>query len=54
MEFHEGESVFLKISQVIGKMRFEKSSKPSLRYVGPFEILKKVEGVAYQLALLPS
>ena len=54
LEFQEGESVFLKISPTRGVMRFGKSGKLSPRYVGPFEILKRVGEVAYQLALPPT
>ena len=35
-------------------IRFCKWGKLSLRYIEPFEILKRVGMVAYQLALLPS
>ncbi|XP_074355397.1 uncharacterized protein LOC141695057 [Apium graveolens] len=34
-------------------MRFGKKGKLSPRYIGPFEILKKVGTVSYQLALPP-
>lgn len=34
-------------------MRFGKKGKVSPRYIGPFEILKKVGTVSYQLALPP-
>ena len=54
LEFQEGESIFLKISPIRGVMRFGKSGKLSPRYVGPFEILKRVGEVAYQLALPPT
>ena len=37
-----------------GVIRFYKWGKLSLRYIGPFEILKRVGMVAYKLALLPS
>ena len=43
-----------KISRTRGVMRFGKSGKLSPRYVGPFEILKRVGEVAYQLALPPT
>lgn len=35
-------------------MRFGKKGKSSPRYIGPFEILKRVGEVAYELALPPS
>lgn len=35
-------------------MRFEKPGKLSPMYVGPFEILKRVGEVTYQLALPPT
>ena len=41
-EFEVGDHVFLKISPVKGVMRFGKSGKLSPRYVGPFEILRRV------------
>ena len=54
LEFEVGDHVFLKISPVKGVMRFGKSGKLSPRYVGPFEILRRVGVVAYQLALPPT
>ncbi|XP_069146962.1 uncharacterized protein [Solanum lycopersicum] len=47
----EGEQVLLKVSPVKGVMRFGKKGKLSQRYVGPFEVLKRVGEVAYELAL---
>ena len=35
-------------------VRFDKSGKLSLRFIGPFEILERVGTVAYRLALPPS
>lgn len=49
-----GELVFLKTSLVRGVLRFGKSNKVSLRYVGSFEILERVREVAYQLPLPPT
>ena len=37
-----------------GMIKFGKRGKLSLRYIGPFEILKRVCTVSYQLALPPS
>ena len=53
MEFEEGEPVLLKISPWKGLSRFGKKGKLSPRYVGPFEILRRVGKVAYELALPP-
>ena len=53
IEFEEGESVLLKVSPWKGITRFGKKSKLCPRYVGPFEILKKIGNIAYELALPP-
>ena len=37
-----------------GVVRFDKRGKLSPRFIGPFEILERVDTVAYWLALLPS
>ena len=37
-----------------GVIKFHKRGKLSSRYIRPFEILKRVGTVAYQLALSPS
>ncbi|KAL5540174.1 hypothetical protein UlMin_045925 [Ulmus minor] len=54
LEFNEGDHVFLKIAPMKGVMRFGRKGKLSPRFIGPFEILKRVGKVAYQLALPPS
>uniref|UniRef100_A0A1S4C4B4 Tf2-1-like SH3-like domain-containing protein n=1 Tax=Nicotiana tabacum TaxID=4097 RepID=A0A1S4C4B4_TOBAC len=48
-----GEKVLLKVSPVKGVLRFGKRGKLSPRFIGPFEILEKIGGVAYRLALPP-
>ncbi|KAL8100056.1 hypothetical protein AgCh_032353 [Apium graveolens] len=53
MDFEEGNLVLLKVSPWKGLTRFGKKGKLSPRYVGPFEILKRVGKVAYELALPP-
>ncbi|KAL5564486.1 hypothetical protein UlMin_027650 [Ulmus minor] len=54
LEFNEGDHVFLKIAPMKGVMRFGRKGKLSPRFIGPFEILKRIGNVAYQLALPPS
>ena len=51
LEFEVGDWVYLKISPMKGVMRFGKKGKLSPRYVGPYEILKRVGKVAYELKL---
>ncbi|XP_070042519.1 uncharacterized protein [Nicotiana tomentosiformis] len=48
-----GEKALLKISPMKGVLRFGKKGKLSPRYIRPFEILKKIGEVAYELAFPP-
>ncbi|XP_070041406.1 uncharacterized protein [Nicotiana tomentosiformis] len=51
VSFMVGEKVFLKVSPMKGIMRFGKKSKLSPRFIGPFEVLRQVGEVSYDLAL---
>ena len=42
LEFKVGDHVFLKVMPKRGVVKFGKRGKLSLRYIGPFEILKRV------------
>ena len=53
VQFEEGDHVFLKISSMKCIQRFSKKEKLAPRYVGPFQIMDKVEKVWYRLIFLP-
>nr|GEX76896.1 hypothetical protein [Tanacetum cinerariifolium] len=52
IKFNVGDFVMLKVSSWKGVMRFKNKGKLSLRFIGPFKILKRVGEVAYVLELL--
>ena len=54
LEFEVGDHVFLKVMPKRGVVRFGKRRKLSPRFIGPFEILERIDTVKYWLALLPS
>ncbi|PHT28943.1 hypothetical protein CQW23_31467 [Capsicum baccatum] len=51
LEFEIGDWVFVKVSPLKGVMRFGKRGKLSPHYVGPYQILKKIGTLAYELEL---
>ncbi|KAD4586601.1 hypothetical protein E3N88_24202 [Mikania micrantha] len=51
LEFQVGDRVLLKVSPWKGVIRFGKRGKLNPRYIGPFEITKRIGLVAYELQL---
>ena len=51
LEFEVGDHVFLEVMPKRGVVRFGKRGKLSPRFIGPLEILERVDTVAYRLAL---
>ncbi|KAC9281271.1 hypothetical protein E3N88_46047 [Mikania micrantha] len=51
LEFHVGDKVLLKVSPWKGVIRFGKRGKLNPWYIGPFEILKRIGPMPYQLNL---
>ncbi|XP_015068706.1 uncharacterized protein LOC107013265 [Solanum pennellii] len=49
LEFMVGDLVYLKISFMKRVMRFGRKGKLSPQYVGPYEVVKRVANVAYEL-----
>jgi len=52
-EFQEGDRVFLKVTPTTGVGRAMKSQKLIPKFIGPYQILKRINFVAYQVALPP-
>jgi len=53
LEFLKGDHVFLKVTPTTGIGRVMKSKKLTPRFIGPYQILKKIGLVAYQICLPP-
>nr|GFA63979.1 putative reverse transcriptase domain-containing protein [Tanacetum cinerariifolium] len=51
LEFEVGDRVLLKVTPWKGIVRFRKKGKLAPRYIGPFEILERIDLVAYRLRL---
>ena len=54
LEFEVRDHFFLKVMPKRGLVRFGKRGKLSSRFIRPFEILERIDSVAYRLALPPS
>jgi hypothetical protein len=54
IEFQEGDHVFLRVTSTTGVGRALKFRKLMSRFIGPFQILKKLGKVTYRIALPPS
>ncbi|KAH0709559.1 hypothetical protein KY284_010986 [Solanum tuberosum] len=52
LEFQVDDWVFLEVSPMKGVMRFGKKGRLCPRYVGPYQILKRIGKVVYELELL--
>jgi len=51
LEFEVGDNVFLKVSPTKGVRRFGVRDNLSPKYIGPYEIIEKLNPVAYRLDL---
>ena len=54
LELENRDKVFLRVAPMKGVMRFSKKGKLNPRFVGPFEVLERVDEVAYRIALPPA
>ena len=54
LNIQEGDHVFIKVTPFKGVIRFGKKGKLSLRFVGPFEVLERIDSLAYRVALPPA
>jgi hypothetical protein len=50
LEFNVGDKVYLKVAPWKHLLRFGMKGKLTSRYIGPYEIMKRINPVAYQLA----
>ena len=51
--YEVGDHIFVKVTPMKGQTRFGVKGKLAPRYVGPYEIIEKINPVAYQVALPP-
>ncbi|XP_017438379.1 uncharacterized protein LOC108344446 [Vigna angularis] len=53
LEFASGDHVFLRLNPITGVGRVVRPKKLSPKFIGPYQILRKIGPVAYELALPP-
>ena len=53
LEFDEGDHVFLRVTPTTSIGRVLKSRKLPLRFIGPYQITRRIGTVAYEIALPP-
>jgi len=53
LEFESGDHVFLRITPTTGVGRVIRSKKLSRKFIGPYQILRRIGPVAYEIALPP-
>jgi hypothetical protein len=51
ISFKPGDFVYLKVSPIRGTRRFQVHGKLAPRYIGPYQVLKRIGAVAYRLEL---
>lgn len=51
MKFSVGDKVFIRVAPFKHMMRFGRKGKSAHKYIGPYEIVERVDKVAYRLAL---
>ena len=53
LEFDEGDHVFLRVTPTTGIRRILKSRKLTPRFIGPYQITRRIGAAAYEIALPP-
>jgi len=53
LEFDAGDHVFLRVTPTAGIGRVIKSRKLTLRFVGPYQILRRIDTAACEITLPP-
>jgi len=51
LSFEVGDHVYLKVSPIRGTRRFQVQGKLAPRYIGPYQVVKRVGAVAYRIQL---